>query len=54
MAYDRKKDFEEPLAKTLADIKSNQDAVAKKFELLIAFMSKVEECIDLELEDKEK
>lgn len=35
MAYDRKKDFEEPLKKTLADIKRNQDAVAKRFELLI-------------------
>jgi hypothetical protein len=42
MAYDRVKDFEEPLRKVLEDIRQRQEAEAKKFEQLIVSMAKAE------------
>ena len=52
MAYNRKKDFEEPLQLVLAEIKTRQLAETKRFEQLIAYMTKLEELVDLELKDK--
>lgn len=43
MAYDRVKDFEEPLIKTLQDIRYKQMA---------EYLDKLEELIDLELKEK--